>query len=411
MDFVNQDRMRRAKSMHNRGQDTATKPPKVPVRPLASPQVNGTKFFSRSSEMIQKSKEKKFDKIIIRNRWKIYKLLGVGGFGQVYSVEDIQVKSTSIRDRMQAAKMEENIAGKASLLTVEASVLKQAMKANCTRLPKFIAVGKNGLMTYLIMEFLGPSLTNLMKRYTSLSTNVISVLNIFRQCCLCLKEMHDMGIVHRDIKPSNFCIGYKNPDHIYIIDFGLARQFKHEGKIRPVKPRDGFKGTNRYVSMAIHNSKVAGPSDDLKSLIYILLELLGVRLPWSGVKTKEIVKTMKVKYTVKNLLAKAARLSKNHKQVVPFLKHIHKYTEELKNDEEIDFGVVLNQLDQAHASISKDDNRLEWIDEIEERRKSNTVYEIDEKDLRSHDSDDFLVDDERWKSQKVKKKSSFYKKK
>ena len=42
-----------------------------------------------------------------------------------------------------------------------------------------------------------------------------------------LEYFHGKHFIHRDIKPENFMIGKgKKNDHIYIIDYGLAKKFR-----------------------------------------------------------------------------------------------------------------------------------------------------------------------------------------
>ena len=39
--------------------------------------------------------------------------------------------------------------------------------------------------------------------------------------------MHLKNIIHRDLKPENFMISsLKNPKKLYLIDFGLSKNFK-----------------------------------------------------------------------------------------------------------------------------------------------------------------------------------------
>ena len=41
-----------------------------------------------------------------------------------------------------------------------------------------------------------------------------------------LESLHSLNYVHGDLKYENFVIGRKDRSKIYIIDFGLAKQFR-----------------------------------------------------------------------------------------------------------------------------------------------------------------------------------------
>jgi len=49
-----------------------------------------------------------------------------------------------------------------------------------------------------------------------------SVFKITIQIIERLKQLHSLGHVHNDLKLENVLIGHKDPDVIYLIDFGLA---------------------------------------------------------------------------------------------------------------------------------------------------------------------------------------------
>ena len=84
---------------------------------------------------------------------------------------------------------------------------------------------------------------------------------------------------------------------IYMLDFGLARQYTNAaGEVRPARAAAGFRGTVRYASINAHKNKEMGRHDDLWSLFYMLVEFANGQLPWRKIKDKEQVGLMKEKY-------------------------------------------------------------------------------------------------------------------
>ncbi|MCP9257061.1 hypothetical protein DINM_000302 [Dirofilaria immitis] len=111
-----------------------------------------------------------------------------------------------------------------------------------------------------------------------------------------LRDMHQIGYIHRDIKPHNLCFGLSevSKHRLVIIDYGLARRFRHSnGQLRPLREDCGFRGTTVYASLRAHEGKDLGPSDDLTSLFYVAIEMILGYVPWKHARRNEEVKALK----------------------------------------------------------------------------------------------------------------------
>ena len=70
-----------------------------------------------------------------------------------------------------------------------------------------------------------------------------------------IQVCHEERLLHRDIKPDNFLMGGRedSKDKLYIIDFGLAKQFKDSsGSHIPYRDGKSLTGTARYASLNTH---------------------------------------------------------------------------------------------------------------------------------------------------------------
>ena len=90
-------------------------------------------------------------------------------------------------------------------------------------IPKLISYGKSGKYNVLIEELLGESIYLIWDlKYKEIKNMMNDICLIALQCLDRLEYIHSKDIVHKDIKPFNFLFGKKEPNIIYLIDFGLS---------------------------------------------------------------------------------------------------------------------------------------------------------------------------------------------
>jgi serine/threonine protein kinase len=164
----------------------------------------------------------------------------------------------------------------------------------------------------LVMDCLGPSLEQLfshchfqfsVKTVFLLASQLVSQFDFLHfsylaDACyvkICrLRHIHSRNFIHCDLKPSNIIVGVgKHSDVVYIIDFGLSRQFRHPDTYLhiPYNEAQGIVGTATFASINSHLGSELGRRDDLESLGYILIYFLRGSLPWQGLdlETRDLV--------------------------------------------------------------------------------------------------------------------------
>ncbi|KAK5974660.1 Serine/threonine-protein kinase [Trichostrongylus colubriformis] len=212
---------------------------------------------------------------VIGKRWRIIKRLGVGGFGAVYKVKDIN------SNEFAALKVEGH-RRHGNVLKLEVHILRRLAK--CHLFATVLQEGKKTYYSYVVMTLLGASLDTLIGKHGRICT-VSTQIRVGINALYGIKALHDMGFIHRDIKPANMALGTSNRSRIiHIFDFGLARQYvifadRARPKLRRPRARARFRGTLRYCSINAQERGEQGRPDDLWNLLYMLTEMRG-RLPW-----------------------------------------------------------------------------------------------------------------------------------
>ncbi|XP_036437919.1 tau-tubulin kinase 2b [Colossoma macropomum] len=227
---------------------------------------------------------------VVRERWRVIKKIGGGGFGEIYEVLD-QLSQYNVALKVESAQQPKQV------LKMEVAVLKRLQGKD--HVCRFVGCGRNDRFNYVVMELQGRNLADLRRTMTHGTFSVSTTLRLGRQILEAIESIHSVGFLHRDIKPSNFAMGRLETTcrTCYMLDFGLARQFTNScQEVRPPRPVAGFRGTVRYASINAHKNKEMGRHDDLWSLFYMLVEFMVGQLPWRKVKDKEQVGNLKETY-------------------------------------------------------------------------------------------------------------------
>ena len=225
--------------------------------------------------------------LIVGNFYRLEKHIGAGSFGDIYQGEDTRT-GDKVAVKLEAAD------SRSPQLELEYKIY--SIFSEGINEPKVFYYGKEEKYNVLAMELLGLSLEDLFQKGPK-RFSVKTVLMIADQTLSALQYVHSKGILHRDVKPDNFIMGVdKHSNQVYVIDFGLSKQYINPKtrKHVPFSDHKSLTGTARYASINTMKGFEQSRRDDLESLGYVWLYLLRGSLPWQGLPAK----TSKQKYQV-----------------------------------------------------------------------------------------------------------------
>ena len=202
-------------------------------------------------------------------RYRIVRLLGAGGMGEVYEAFDEE-----LGERVALKVIRREFAQSADAdarFRRELSVARQVTHRNVVRIHDLgVADGRK----FISMSFVdGEDLAAMMARGRLPRDQALSIAE---QLCAGLSAAHEAGIVHRDLKPGNIMVD--GSGRAYLMDFGLARsieetQYTQAGMVL---------GTVDYMSPEQATGEEIDHRSDIYSLGLILYEMLAGERPFRG---------------------------------------------------------------------------------------------------------------------------------
>jgi serine/threonine protein kinase len=205
---------------------------------------------------------------LLRQRYRLQAQVGTGGFSAVYKAEDITtgkfvaVKAISLRGLTPQEKIEATDA-----FNREVSLLSTLRHRN---LPQILDHFTDTECWYVIMDFIdGMPLEKRLEQLGNTRLPLTEIIDIGIVLCNVLEYLHSQqpAIIYRDLKPANIMLTPEG--HLFLIDFGIARQFK-PGKAKDTSPF----GSPGYAAPEQYGKAQTTIRADIYSLGVILHQLL-----------------------------------------------------------------------------------------------------------------------------------------
>lgn len=228
-----------------------------------------------------------------KRTWRLGNIIGKGGFGLIYLASD-DVNGPVREDTDYVIKVEYHENGP---LFSELKFYQRAAKADSiNNWKKYRRLDFLGIPTYwgsglseykgtryrfMVMDRLGTDLQKLIKD----NDNQLKKQTVLQLGCLMvdvLEYIHDNEYVHADIKAANLLLGHRDPDKVYLADYGLSYRYCPNGEHKEYKenPKKGHNGTIEYTSIDAHRGVAPSRRGDLEVLGYCLLHWQCGTLPW-----------------------------------------------------------------------------------------------------------------------------------
>lgn len=158
---------------------------------------------------------------LFRNRFRVMRLLGEGGFSKTYVAEDVD----RLDDPCVIKQFVPQVQGTAALNKATELFKQEARRlyelGEHSQIPRLISYFEQGNRLYLVQEFIqGQTLLEELQKGAFSETQIRQVLTDLLPV---LQFIHQRNVIHRDIKPENI-IRRQTDGKLVLIDFGGAKQ-------------------------------------------------------------------------------------------------------------------------------------------------------------------------------------------
>ncbi|HYU34019.1 MAG TPA: tetratricopeptide repeat-containing serine/threonine-protein kinase [Thermoanaerobaculia bacterium] len=221
---------------------------------------------------------------LVAERYRIVRFIARGGMGEVYEVEDLE-----LRERVALKTVRPEVAHDEMAIERFKREIQLARRVTHPNVCRIFDVshhrpdGNAAGVIFLTMELLqGETLAERLRRTGPLPPH--AALPIVRQVSDALNAAHQVGVVHRDLKPGNVILAEgRGGVRAVVTDFGLARREKGEdAQGLTLTGAAGVVGTPAYLAPEQVEGKPATPAVDIYALGIVLYEMLTGTVPFLG---------------------------------------------------------------------------------------------------------------------------------
>jgi serine/threonine protein kinase len=227
---------------------------------------------------------------LLHDRYRLEKLLKMGGFGAVYMAVDTKMNNRAVAIKDMIGNDPGEFAIRLNFFRREAEILKCLEPVPIVpRMYEFIHQGQTA---HLVMEFIrGKDLLDIMEANSNKPFPIPQVIEWAKAVCDVLSHMHNQSppLIHRDLKPDNIML-LEDKKSIKMIDFGTARDLG-----RTIKERAASK-TRVYTEGYAPPEQIVGKPEarsDLFALAATLYHLSTGKAPEGFYTSKEIETQLK----------------------------------------------------------------------------------------------------------------------
>lgn len=310
-----------------------------------------------------------------KERFKLIKFLGAGGFAQTHLAEVLDPKLRKEWGKEVVIKIPHDREKEEILineLIMNASLHLNLQKARAKNVVPYLGYSKYDELFVMVMEYIeGKTLRDRIGSIGRQQRLVIEdALNITEQVCEGLVEIHKFHIFHRDIKPENILIS-KKESIVMIMDLGISR-FLSSADLASTTT-----GTIYYMPKELLGKEGGSFYSDIYSLGVMMYEMLTGQLPFYGESIGEIIDNIRsnnpappmeinpdIDERLNRIILKAIRRNVNerYRTTEEMLKAIRAYRQGIDED----YEYICKCISEAHELFISDkleeaENRLKEL--------------------------------------------------
>ncbi len=226
---------------------------------------------------------------VIANRFVVIRFIARGGMGEVYDVEDRQLRGVHVAlktilshfatDPMMHERFKREVLNAREI----------AHPHVCPVYDLFEWDRTDGRLLFLTMKLLqGETLLERLARAGRLPQTEVTAIT--RQVGSGLAAAHVAGVLHRDIKSANIMLnGSGESVYAYITDFGLARTIVQESTALTV---NGVPGTPGYVAPELLYGEAFSKASDVFAFGVVVYEMLTGKMPRGAITEPQCKKEL-----------------------------------------------------------------------------------------------------------------------